>query len=621
MDEREKNTDGLIERGALLRVWKSSQRDAAPLVPSSSDRAAWQSIDQEGRDLILAAADAEHGEAWIVPRLSQWSDFARTGDRRGYESVDFAHKRRIRLAVLAAAIDPSRARVIEAADGLWTLCEQSTWCWPAHDDAFSRGLLTPDVDRPFLDLGAGECAALAGWATLILGDALDAEVPGVMPRLRAEVERRILSPLMQRRDWWWENREINNWLAWIVGNVIPATVAFSEGERRERLLERCVDGLDRYLSHLPADGGIDEGFAYWWQGAGRAFDGLVLLDALSGGRIGSEAVDGALSGLRELARFPERMLLGDDWVASYSDAEARIGADVPWFSLFRAARFCGLEETAAFAAGRRVAGRILGLQADTVGGIGRMIGESFDAGWRATPPCGAPYPRDTELASIAVGIRREREGDPTGLTVIAKAGHNGESHNHNDLGSVSVAVDGVPLLADLGRGVYTATTFSELRYSLWHLSSGWHSLPHPHGLEQLPGREWEAPLEPLDDGWSIDLSGAYLWPEEAEREWTRVIRLRDGEVIIRDRGAAVGAERTRIALVCAGVPERTGDGILIPGRHGSRPLRLVHDAAEVVIETRATDDPYLQDSWGNEVSRILFAPRRGVDSWELRGRV
>lgn len=613
---------GLIERGALRAIWWSTDTDALPLlVPSSRDRRAWESIAPEAAELILAAADAERGGPWIVPRLSQWSDYARTGDRRGYEAVEFAHKRRIRLAVIAAAIDPSPARIREAADGLWTLCEQSTWCWPAHDDSFARGLMTTDVDRPFLDLGAGEAAALAGWSALVLGVALDDEVPGLRARLESEVDRRILSPLMDRRDWWWENREINNWLAWIVGNVIPAAIAFSNGERRAAVLERCVDGLDLYLSHLPADGGIDEGFAYWWQGAGRAFDALALLDALSGGRIGAETADGALAGLRELARFPERMLLGDEWVVGYSDAEARIGADTPWYSLFRAARLCGLEETAAFAAGRRQDGIILGLEADTVGGIGRMIGESFDVGWRSTASRPAPYPARAEFSSIAVGIRREHEGLSTGLAVVVKAGHNAESHNHNDLGSVAVAVDGVPLLADLGRGIYTATTFSEQRYSLWHLRSDWHSVPHPHGLAQLPGREWAAPMRRLDEGWSIDLSAAYPWPEGAERDWTRTILLQDGELVVHDEGAAVGADGTRIGVVCAGAPARVADGILVPGRHGSRPLLLRHDPADVVIETRATDDPYLERSWGVEVSRILFAPRPGVRSWELRARV
>ncbi|MDQ0649563.1 hypothetical protein QFZ53_003759 [Microbacterium natoriense] len=612
---------GLIERGALRGIWQAAHADDLPvLVPSVSDREGWKSIAPEARDLILAAADAESGTPWILPRLSQWSAFGRTGDRRAYEDVDFAHKRRIRIAVLAAGIDPTSARVFEAADGLWTLCEQSTWCWSAHDDSFSRGLMATDIARPYLDLGAGEAAALAGWAALVLGDALETDVPGLIPRLRSEVERRILSPLMDRHDWWWENREINNWLAWIVGNVIPAALVFTDGERRRQVLDRCVDGVDRYLAQLPADGGIDEGFAYWWQGAGRAFDALALLDAVSVGAIGAAIAEGALGGLRELARFPERMLLGDDWVASYSDAEARIGADAPWHSLFRAARLCGLDDTAAFAAGRRREGTILGLEADTIGGIGRMVAESFDARWRATAPRRAPFPAQVEFASIAVGIRREHAGDSGGLAVIAKAGHNAESHNHNDLGSVAVAVDGVPLLADLGRGVYTATTFSDQRYSLWYLGSAWHSLPHPHGLEQQPGRQWEAPMRSLDDGWSIDLSAAYAWPVGADRQWTREIRLRDGELVVRDEGAAVGAEGTRISVVCAGVPERIGEGVLVPGRHGSRSLLLAHDAADVEVKTRAAGDPHLERSWGAEVSRILFAPRSGARSWELRAR-
>jgi hypothetical protein len=612
---------GLIERGALSRIWQEAAPSAMPRpVPSIADREGWGRIAPEARDLILAAADRESGGPWILPRLSEWSAFARTGDRRAYEDVDFAHERRIRLSVLAAAIDPSPTRTLEAADGLWTLCEQTTWCWSAHDDSFSRGLMTTDPDRPYLDLGAGEAAALAGWSALILGDELEAAVPGLLSRLRSEVERRILKPLMERRDWWWENREINNWLVWIVGNVIPATLAFAEGDRRDRVLARCVDGIDRYLAHLPADGGIDEGFAYWWQGAGRAFDALALLDTLSGGAIAAEVDGGALGGLRELARFPERMLPGEDWVASYSDAEARIGADTPWYSLFRAARLCGLDDTAGFAAGRRREGAILGLTPDTIGGIGRMIAESFDAEWRSTAPGGAPYPQRIEFASISVGIRREYPGGSAGLTLVAKAGHNEESHNHNDLGSVAVAVDGVPLLADLGRGVYTATTFSDQRYSLWYLGSAWHSVPHPHGLEQLPGPEWQASMLPLDDGWSIDLSAAYPWPQGVDRQWTREIRLRDGELVVRDEGAAVGAEGTRVGLVCAGVPEVVAEGVEVPGRHGSRSLLLMHDPADLELETRATEDPHLERSWGAEVSLILFTPRAGVRSWEMRAR-
>ena len=39
--------------------------------------------------------------------------------------------------------------------------------------------------------------------------------------------------------------------------------------------------------------------------------------------------------------------------------------------------------------------------------------------------------------------------------VIAKGGNNGESHNHNDVGSFQYLADGEAFLDDLGAGEYT----------------------------------------------------------------------------------------------------------------------------------------------------------------------
>ncbi|WP_146115406.1 heparinase II/III family protein [Microbacterium sp. MYb62] len=625
----------LIPRGAVREIWEQSAAAAPPpLVPSSRDRAVWDALDPDLRSFILTAADGALGLPWPQPLLSQWAAYARTGDRAAYEASVFARDRRLRTAVLAAALEPSPARLTEAADGLALLCEQSTWCWPAHDDAFARGLRVPDVDRPFVDLGAGEEAALAAWSVLILGEALDEVAPGLLARLRRETQQRVLEPFARRRDWAWEGTEdhVHNWAPWIHGNLIPAALAFTDGAARAEVLELCVDGLDRYLAQLPADGAIDEGFAYWWQGAARAFDALALLDVLTAGQVSAAVDGGSLAGLRELARFPERMQLGDGWTVSFSDAEARLEAGTPWHALFRAARLCRLPETAAFAARHREDGVLCGARADVSAGLGRMTTELLDRSWQEAERGSAPLPSSAELPSIGFGLRREQAGTTAGLTVAVKGGHNAENHNHNDLGSFAVAVDGVPLLADLGRATYTAQTFSDTRYDLWYVTSGWHSTPLPSGREQLPGREWHAPVRVLDDGWRIDLSAAYPWPGEPEsasasvsesasasESWIRTVRLVDGVVTVRDDGAAVGHPDTRIAVVCAGAPRRGADGIRIPGRDGSGDLLLTHDDAEVEIETRAVDDPYLERSWGRQVSRILFAPASGATTWEMRG--
>lgn len=43
--------------------------------------------------------------------------------------------------------------------------------------------------------------------------------------------------------------------------------------------------------------------------------------------------------------------------------------------------------------------------------------------------------------------------DPTDLVLAIKGGHNDESHNHNDVGSFLIAVDGIPRVQRL---VFTA---------------------------------------------------------------------------------------------------------------------------------------------------------------------
>jgi hypothetical protein len=66
----------------------------------------------------------------------------------------------------ASTLDP--LWIDEVADGVVLLCEQGTWCWPARDDTFQRGAVLSDVTRPFLDLGAGQAAALLAWIDHLL---------------------------------------------------------------------------------------------------------------------------------------------------------------------------------------------------------------------------------------------------------------------------------------------------------------------------------------------------------------------------------------------------------------------------------------------------------------------
>ena len=79
-------------------------------------------------------------------------------------------------------------------------------------------------------------------------------------------------------------------------------------------------------------------------------------------------------------------------------------------------------------------------------------------------------------------------GRAPAMAFFAAGGHNGVSHNHNDLGVFGVAVGGVSVLADLGGESYSARTFSSKRYDSPLLNSWGHAVPRPAETLQAAGK-------------------------------------------------------------------------------------------------------------------------------------
>jgi len=114
-------------------------------------------------------------------------------------------------------------------------------------------------------------------------------------------------------------------------------------------------------------------------------------------------------------------------------------------------------------------------------------------------------------------VAREKEGSTKGLYLAAKGGHNAESHNHNDVGSCIIFVDGLPGVIDIGVETYTKKTFSSQRYEIWTMQSQYHNLPTINGKMQQPGREYCASnvlysMAEESVTFSLDIQNAY--PEE-----------------------------------------------------------------------------------------------------------
>lgn len=613
-------------RGPLRTAWPSTDTetlrrlllppgDALP-VPTCEARGTWDAIDPPTlRDLHLRGDD-EAGTPWPQPLAHQYARYFGDGDRDQYEQIVFARQHRLTRAAVLAAVTREPRRLDEVADGVTLLCEQSTWCWPAHDDTFAaHGAVVPTASDPFLDLGAGEVVGQLAWLDHLLGPLLDAHMPGLRARIRHEARLRVLDPFLTRRDWHWLGRggDVHNWNPWIHGNVLVAALQLDDDpERRARTVALVIEGLDRYVAALPVDGSIDEGYSYWWNGACRTLEALDVLDHATSGAL--RATD--VPALRATVAFPHRMHLGDGWYLNLADGPARPPEDQPWHALHRAARAAGDHDALAHAAAHRRPGHPL---AGEDQGLGRFLRALTDPAWQAAVPAGSPLPRDVWLPATQVLLARTEAGSARGLTLAAKGGHNGEHHNHNDVGSIVVALGGVPVLVDAGRPTYTAQTFGPDRYGIWTMQSSWHNVPEIRGTAQSPGREfaaWDVHAAWDDTGAQLQLDLRDAYPRADIRRWRRTARLDRtvGRVTLTDEwdlDPDPQAPPTILRLLLAGDVELRDDHVTVRALDGAGTLLVSWSLAtgQTAVETREIDDPLLRAVWGERLTRLAI----GVD--------
>jgi hypothetical protein len=203
------------------------------------------------------------------------------------------------------------------------------------------------------------------------------------------------------------------------------------------------------------------------------------------------------------------------------------------------------------------------------------------------------------MPSIGLMVARDES-----FALAVKAGNNGESHNHNDVGSVILYKHGRPVLIDVGVETYTAKTFSERRYDIWTMQSAYHNLPTFDGVMQQDGEEFAArdiEVSLRDDVamMSMDIAGAY--PSEAGvRSFKRRVVLHKGRgVEIEDQHE--GNRAAELSLMFAQEPLLEGARIVLPGLaeitfEGAGPLRL---------ETIPVGDARLRIAWPDRLYRVL----------------
>ncbi|MDR1455509.1 MAG: heparinase II/III-family protein [Tannerella sp.] len=574
--------------------------------PAYHDRQAWESLPSEVRDAIILRGEEALPCNWPVITATDYLEFTRSGNRiTGRPQGE--RMQALRKLILAELVEGKGRFIDPLMNGVWAVCEQSSWVDAAHLYMQKKGFGLPDADDIVIDLTAGDIGAMLSWIHYFFAPEFDKVSPFVSEAIRRNVRTRILEPYYTRNDLWWMGfggGMVNNWNVWVNHNVMQC-ILLMETDRAKRTdnIYKAMRSIDKFINFYPDDGGCDEGPGYWGHAGGKLFEDLELLYLATDGNVNifdSEVV-------KNIGRYIYRAYIADPYFVNFADASAKghMRAGV----VYRYGKAIGddlMQGFGAFHAQKRNL-----LANPPTESVEASIRELFDAREMMAAKSVEPLIGECWLPGSQYATARDRAHSRNGFFFAAKGGYNDESHNHNDVGTCVLYYNGAPVLIDVGVATYTRQTFSDERYAIWTMQSGYHNLPVINGTDQKYGKQYRARGVTFKSGaktveFSVDIAGAY--PEEAKvKTWKRNYTLQRGKsFIIDDRyelaensGATSLSFMTscRATVLKPGIVMLEGDGFS---------LELSYSASKITARTEEIEitDGNLKSAWGDRITRL-----------------
>src|ERR1041385_1929386 len=195
----------------LLTGGRSEQALAAALLPAARwhpyptirDRADWEAVPQEIRASFIRQAQQYLGTTWERIPATVTLQYIRDGNRSHYDAMNTRQREKLATLVMAEVFENQGRFLDDIANGIWAISEQTFGGSTAPRAMQRAGSGLPDVTEPIVDLFAAETGALLAWTDYLLGERLDTVSPLLRKRIRAEVDRRVLTPALARDDFWW----------------------------------------------------------------------------------------------------------------------------------------------------------------------------------------------------------------------------------------------------------------------------------------------------------------------------------------------------------------------------------------------------------------------------------
>ncbi|RAP74734.1 heparinase II/III domain-containing protein [Paenibacillus montanisoli] len=588
-------------------------------------RAKWAAIDERIRNLVLRQAEPYKNFAYPMLKATDYREYYLSGDRAIYETPYFARRHALAALTLAECFIGDGSYLDDIINGIWCICEESSWVVSAHNFIYEpepvNGERTlPDMDIPTLDIFAGETGMTLALVFYLLKDRLDQIEPLVCRRIKRELKRRIIDPFLTRYDYWWmgysDRRDMNNWNPWCVVNSLTCILFCEEDDDlRKRGIVRAMDMLDYYLQGIDEDGGIDEGATYWGRSCGMLLEGLSLVDYATNGTIQTYQEPK----LRNFTDYIRKLYIGKDYVVNFADGSARCNpaAEIIYTAGMRMndARLAGF---GAFCFNYQLEQNIFPTQS-----LSRAMASIGNAEHLLLKAQSVQFERETFIESLGIMVARESEQADKGLFLCVKAGSNGDSHNHNDVGHYVVFYNARPILIDIGVEVYSREFFGPNRYDIWTMKSQYHNLPTINGVTQHAGAEYRA--EQVDyhatahiASLSMDISKAYL-AEANMKHYNRHVSLdrTRQHIIIHDQYELIQNHSLTHHLITPCEVKLTEEGLLFLSDDDRVKMKFDTSNFAVRFEEIPLTDSKLVSSWGSKIYRIVLEQKQVPKSGDI----
>jgi hypothetical protein len=516
--------------------------------------------------------------------------------------------------VLAECLEGKGRFLDQIINGIFCICEETSWI-SAFDLSLRKEVIPSPSDR-LVDLTCSETGALLSWTCYLLKEQLDKISPRICERIEKEVHDRLIVPYLEHDDYWWmgfvDTPRVNNWNPWCNRNMLMCFLLIEKDpEIRSAGIRKIMRSLDVYLLRYPPDGCCDEGPMYWGAAGGGLHICLELLYLASSGRIDiySEPI------VQEIGRYIYKVHIHEDYFVDFADGDAHVGISPTIFNYGLSIKDQNMI--------------CLGAESKSMRpsftnwfGIYEYMDGMFKEPERKKSALKALYIQEAWMWYSQVMTARETKGSEKGLFLATKGGHNAESHNHNDVGSFIVYIDGRPLLIDLGTEEYKAKTFSAQRYELWYLQSGYHNCPTIRGVLQKEGEQFRAKnvdchLTDFHAELVMDIADAYTG-EAGLVSWVRTCRLNRGDKasveVVDDYVLRESTSDIFFSLMTPCEPHAGSPGLIELEYAENQRATIKYDDKHLVarFERIQLDESRLKRNWGEVMYRIVLSEKNPV---------